>query len=127
MSSVLKRKRGPVEVVEPSKKAKSTSKYKISAPVLDSFKVGWDAAFPTKRHADLAPTNGVNGVSALTRSASPDAEDYEDLVEKHENAKAEKKKREAKAPQYDVPTWKISEPIGGRMIDVDPVFTDDER
>ena len=116
-----------MEVVEPSKKVKSAPKYQNSAPVLDSFKVGWDAVFPEKGHNELTTANGINGVSASRKSASPEAEDYEDLVEKYQIAKAEKKKREAKAPQSNISAWKISEPIGGRMIDVDPVFTDDEK
>ena len=125
MTSVLKRKRGPVEVVEPSKKSKSSPKHQNPASIYDSFKVGWDAAFAAK-HDGLAAMHGVNGVSASRSSASPEAEDYEHLLEKHQAVKKERK-RETGGQKADVSTWKISEPIGGRMIDVDPVFTDDEK
>lgn len=115
-----------MEVVEPSKKVKSTPKYRNPAPIFDSFKVGWDAAFPAKKQDEFEATNGVNGASASRISESPNAEDYQGLLDKHRAAR-NKKNREAEAPQLNVSTWKTSEPIGGRMIDVDPVFADDEK
>ena len=27
----------------------------------------------------------------------------------------------------DLPVWKVSEPIGGRMLDIDAILTDDEQ
>ena len=115
-----------MEVVEPSKKVKSTLKYQNPSTILDSSKVGWDAAFPAKKQDEFAATNGNNDTSASRDSEPLDAEDYEGLLDKHRASKY-KRNREAGAQEPDVSTWKISDPIGGRMIDVDPVFTDDEK
>jgi NET1-associated nuclear protein 1 (U3 small nucleolar RNA-associated protein 17) len=124
MASILKRKRGPVEVVEPSKKSRSTPKMeKISPPGLNSFNLDWNAALPAKRD-ELAPTNGGNCVSIPNDVVSSNAEGYEELVKELEAAKTERK---AEAPQPNVSNWKNTEPIGGRMIDIDPVFTHDEK
>jgi NET1-associated nuclear protein 1 (U3 small nucleolar RNA-associated protein 17) len=127
MASVLKRKRGPLEAVEPSKRSRSNQDLPQSVPELDLSKVEWDAAFgPSKRQNGTV--NGFNGDEApeLRDLSSPEAEDFEDLVERARIVKQEKKKSKKKAAQ-STSTWKISEPIGGRMIEVDPVFTQDEK
>jgi len=127
MASVLKRKRGPPEAIEPSKRSRSNQDTPQSAPELDPSNVGWDAAFgPTKRQNGT--TNGVNGKEApgLRDSNSPEAEDFEDLVDRARAAKQEKKRPKKKAVS-SMSTWKTSDPIGGRMIEVDPLFTEDEK
>jgi NET1-associated nuclear protein 1 (U3 small nucleolar RNA-associated protein 17) len=124
MASVLKRKRGPLEAAESSKRLRSNQDIPQSAPELDPTKVGWDAAFgPIKRQSGT--TNGVNGDEApdLRASNSPEAEEFENFGEGARAAKKERKKPGKKA----VSTWKTSDPIGGRMIEIDPVFTEDER
>jgi NET1-associated nuclear protein 1 (U3 small nucleolar RNA-associated protein 17) len=124
MASVLKRKRGPLEVSEPSKRSRPSQDTTQSAPGLDLSKVGWDATFgPSKNQKGT--TDGVNGDEApgLWDSNSSEAEDFEDVVERARTAKQEKMKPKKKA----VSTWKMSDPIGGRMIEVDPVFTEDEK
>jgi NET1-associated nuclear protein 1 (U3 small nucleolar RNA-associated protein 17) len=127
MASALKRKRGPLEAVEPSKRPRSKQDIPQSAPELDLSKVGWDAAFgPSKRQNGT--TNGVNGDQApgLRDSNSAEAEDFGDIVERARAAKQEKKRPKRKAVPNTL-TWKTSDPIGGRMIEVDSCFTEDEK
>ena len=127
MASALKRKRGQLEAVKPPKRSRSEQDIPQSAPELDPSNVGWDAAFgPTKRQNGT--TNGVNGKEApgLRDSNSPEAEDFEDLVDRARAAKQEKKRPKKKAVS-SMSTWKTSDPIGGRMIEVDPLFTEDEK
>jgi NET1-associated nuclear protein 1 (U3 small nucleolar RNA-associated protein 17) len=127
MASALKRKRGPLEVLEPSKRSRSNQETPQSALELDLSKVGWDAAFgPIKKQNGTI--NGINGEEApgSRNSISPEAEDFEDLVERTRAAKQEKKRTKKKAVP-NASTWKISDPIGGRVIEVDPAFTEDEK
>lgn len=127
MASVLKRKRGPAEVAASPKRAKSVTKSKSSAPVLDS-QTGWDAAFGSiKRQDEPEIPNGLNDVSIAAKYASPEAEDYQEVLTQHQVINVEKEKRKHEAVETASSQWKISEPIGGRMIDVDPVFTEDEK
>jgi NET1-associated nuclear protein 1 (U3 small nucleolar RNA-associated protein 17) len=132
MASVLKRKRAPVEVLDTPKRAKSSE-----AQPGDFFQKpsGWDAAF---RPPPKVTTNG-EGKHLLSNGqlASPDAEAIEfDQFVTGRNAIAEvsgkKKKKEKKEKKHknttaDKRSWRISGPIGGRMIDADPVFTADEK
>lgn len=127
MASVLKRKRGPLETIEPSKRSRSNQDAAQSAPELDLSKVGWDAAFaPSKNQKDT--TNVVNGDEAHESKdlSSPDAEDLEGLVKRARALEPGKQKSRKKAFKK-MSTWKISDSIGGRMIEVDPVFTEDEK
>lgn len=128
MASVLKRKRGSLEVEESSKRSRSTKEKHGSAPeLLDPSKVEWDAAFgPIQRHNGTA--HGINREEVMLgarTSNSPEAEDFQDMLERAQ-VEEERKKREEMAFSK-VPTWKISDPIGGRIIEVDPVFTEEEK
>jgi NET1-associated nuclear protein 1 (U3 small nucleolar RNA-associated protein 17) len=128
MASALKRKRGPLEAVESSKRSRSNQDIPQSKTELDLSKVvGWEAAFgPSKRQNGGA--NGVNEDKAheLRDSNSSEVEDFEDLVERARAAKHERKRPKNKAIP-NMSTWKTSNPIGGRMIEVDPIFTEDEK
>jgi NET1-associated nuclear protein 1 (U3 small nucleolar RNA-associated protein 17) len=137
MASALKRKRGSVEVLETPKRAKSVKQQKLANGHTFVEPVnGWDPAFnPPPNIKELVQTNGVNGddINGM-KEDSPEAIDYEDLAEW--NIEEKKKRREIqrqerallKSFQKPEPIiWKISEPIGGRMINVDPVFTTDEK
>lgn len=140
MASALKRKRAPVEVLDTPKRAKSAEKQ--SGNLFQSSS-GWDAFRPP-------PTTNAEGNHARSNGqlASPEAEaiDYEEYVgdrsqktvavkgqNQTENPvkkkKKEKKERRTKSwtSKPDRETWKISSPIGGRMINADPVFTTDEK
>ena len=152
MASRLKRKRDPVDVQGTPKRSKSV-KTKSGNAINFNEKIGWDAAM----RGESAPRNGVNGgiESSPGRSSSPEAVDFEDFVgEKLDEGLEEEGKgvvqtipkrnsrgasteaqRRRKMESFEVKQkgwgrvkpWKLSEPIGGRMINVDPVFTADEK
>ncbi len=130
-----------MEVLDTPKRSKSVKGQsgKPLRPVSD--KVGWEAAFNPPEKL-VTPTNGVNGSHSQTTPDSPEAVDYEEYVQ-DELYKAAIQEREKpsknllrginkKAPVYSArkkakESWKLSEPIGGRMINADPVFTTDEK
>lgn len=140
MASVLKRKRAPVEVLDTPKRTKSSE----PPNGLLQNSSGWDAAF---RPPPKTTTNGEeNQSSSNGQLASPEAEaiDYALYVEKQsrkvadplavagstdKKRKKEKKQKlkKAKSANTEKKNWRISAPIGGRMIDADPVFTADEK
>jgi hypothetical protein len=149
MASALKRKRGLGEVVDTPKRAKSVKEIPNSLPTPQISQSGWEAAFnPPPKSKDLITTNGINGdgTNSHERSPSPGAVDYETFVKipelelQGENRKKEAMQKEQKRQEKekkklmkkvvtatDPNSWKVSEPIGGRQIKVDPVFTADEQ
>ena len=148
-SALKKRKRGHGDVVGAPKRAKSVKE--VENPSLTpqlSQVTGWDAAFAPPR--ELVQTNGINGGSQfLDRPSSLEALDYGEYgkaMRKEEKSLQEsgKKKKSKKHPEEqhtkrerkllkkvlttnDANSWKLSDPIGGRQISVDPVFTVDEK
>ncbi|TVY90152.1 U3 small nucleolar RNA-associated protein, partial [Lachnellula willkommii] len=138
MASALKRKRGPVEVLDTPKRSKSVkSETPISLQKFNSQNVGWEAAFGAPpKVKDLAQTNGVNGEisdSEEDSAVSEEALDFDTLQEGDFFANGLDKpidkpsrKRALKGPDPSR-TWKLSESIGGRMINADPAFTADEK
>lgn len=138
MASALKRKRGLVEILETPKRAKSVKSSQESLPTPKlSQETGWEAAFKTStKPKELVQTNGINGdvINGQREINSVEAIDFEDFVENERKQKDEQTrlKKEEKALKRAVTrkpeeVWKVSESIGGRMIDVDPVFTRDEK
>lgn len=138
MASALKRKRGPGEVVDAPKRAKSVKKMQIPISASQFSQSGWQAAFnPQVKTTELITKNETNGdrLHSKDRSQSPEFDEYEKLVQE-ENDRKQLEKREEKAKKKllkkvlattDPSAWKLSEPTGGRQIDVDPVFTEDEK
>lgn len=64
------------------------------------------------------------------RVSRPEEVIGEDSLEEKESsaAKGTKPKENKNFSQTkEVPQWKLSEPIGGRMINADPVFSVDEK
>lgn len=141
MSSILKRKRAPVEVLDTPKRTKSSQNLPVGFSQKSS---GWDAAFKPPP----ANTNGEgnhilsNGQLSNGQLASPDAEaiDFDQFVEESKNSadlarnavaeisgKKKKKEKRDKKQKSTERSWRISTPIGGRMVDTDPVFTADEK
>ncbi|KUJ24196.1 WD40 repeat-like protein [Mollisia scopiformis] len=136
MASVLKRKRAPVEVPDTPKRAKSSENHPADFLQKPS---GWDAAF---RPPSKPTTNGEeNHTLSNGQLASPEAEAIEydrfitekpvaksknALVEVSEQTRKKEKRPKQKKPR-DQRTWRISGPIGGRMVNADPVFTADEE
>ena len=54
--------------------------------------------------------------------------------EKHKSKKEKRKEKaiqpsgqESKNESVEMATWKVSDPLGGQMLDVDPVFSPDEK
>jgi NET1-associated nuclear protein 1 (U3 small nucleolar RNA-associated protein 17) len=136
MASALKRKRGTVDVKDIPKRTKPFNKTQDSTAgpkILNQ--VGWDAAFtPPTKTKELVHTNGINGdgIESQRSSNSPEAADFEEFVEEGTRELAEEERLKWQAKQVakirrSPYVWKLSESIAGRMIDVDPVFTQDER
>ncbi|KAF4624054.1 hypothetical protein G7Y89_g14122 [Cudoniella acicularis] len=137
MASALKRKRGPMEVPETPKRAKSIKDSTVDPlQKLSSSNAGWEAAFnPPPKAKELARRNGINGdtnspqINSEIKSASPEAIDFEDLkqgdqyVDKPVASKLGEKWKDGVKSKI----WALSESIGGRMINVDPVFSIDEK
>lgn len=131
MASVLKRKRGSTQGIDGLKRAKATAD--ILEVAVESIQTngGWDAAFAPlkKKNNELVTVNGFSTNKGKLESS--DAEDYDQFAQQKDvsgTPKKVKKRSKSKASKASKgPEWKISAPIGGRMIDVDPVFTDDEK
>lgn len=121
MASLLKRKRGANQNAESEamKKAKAAGTTTVEKET--NGDAAWDKLFaPLNKNLnnELATLNGSTG-------ASSDAEDTQMVGvngTSKKNGKKSKKSSRAKGPQ-----WRVSAPFGGRMIDVDPVFTQDEK
>ena len=136
MASPLKRKRGTVDAKDASKREKLSNKSKNSALTSKALEqVGWDTAFnPPARTEELIHMNGINGdkLEIQRDSISPEAVDFEDFIKEDRKRLSRKEKQKLQAKQEakigkSPDIWKLSESIGGRMIDADPVFTPDER
>ncbi len=138
MASALKRKRGPVEVMDTPKRSKSV-KNQSGNPVRPATdKTGWEAAFNPPQEL-VAPTNGVNGSHLHETPESPEAVDYEAYVQDEKYKDNMQQKEKSSKPRNNSKStssisnqkakelWKLSEPIGGRMVNADPVFTADEK
>ncbi|KAH8648010.1 WD repeat-containing protein-like protein [Tricladium varicosporioides] len=130
MASALKRKRGAVEVSETPKRAKSI-KTSTNDPLqkLSSINAGWEAAFnPPTKTKELAKTNGTNAHKSESKIRSPSSEalDFEDMSEQDQWTQQQAYIRSnLQTPKSKI--WALSESIGGRMINVDPVFSMDEK
>ena len=128
MASVLKRKRGSAQGVETLKRAKATTDVLELAPETVVSNAGWDAAFaPVNQNNELATVNGSS--ADHDKVVSSDAEDYEQYTQKEEEAekKARRLSKSKTSKSAKGLEWKVSAPIGGRMIDVDPLFTEGEK
>lgn len=141
MASALKRKRAPVEVLDTPRRSKSVKSQPGHPLRTAGDKAGWEAAFNPPQEL-LKPTNGVNGSHSHTTPESPEAVDYEAYVqnEKYKDALQQREKSSKSVRQVNKKNkslhseqqkarglWKLSDPIGGRMINADPVFSSDEK
>ncbi|KAL3425094.1 WD repeat protein [Phlyctema vagabunda] len=127
MASLLKRKGGPAEVLDSPKRVKSVVATKTVPAKFPVAETGWDAAFKPPTNQELSKVNGVNGhaLSSESDESASEAEDFDDVMDK---AKSKKDgKAAARLARKNTAGWNISEPIAGRMIGVDPVFTEDEQ
>jgi len=141
MASALKRKRAPVEVLDTPKRSKSVKTQSGNPLRPASDKAGWEAAFNPSQDL-LISTNGNNGNHSHGTPESPEAVDYEAYVqdEKYKDALKQREVPSKNAVHDDSnksatnsvqkkanDLWKLSEPIGGRMINANPVFSTDEK
>ncbi|KAI9744617.1 MAG: hypothetical protein M1818_002146 [Claussenomyces sp. TS43310] len=145
MASVLKRKRGAMEVLESPKRSRSMDKEASTASMPDFSNAGWDAAFGSvSKPVELSlPNNHGNDMGFETSPGSIVAVNFEDW--KAPEKRKRKKKAGPRVKDADaivahtledltaaaqtspMVEWKISESIGGRMINVDPAFTEDDK
>ena len=108
MASLLKRKRGAAQKEDEAlKRAKATET--AERPQDGS----WDKLF--------APLNKTLNQEIVVLNG--DNEKEEESSQKDGKKKKEKKSKSSSAGRG----WRVSKPFGGRMIDVDPVFTEDEK
>lgn len=127
MASVLKRKRFPVEATDSLKRSKSREASPNSRPLLNR---PLGAAVPAHRNGiDILQNNNNNGETGLQRASITQADTVE--LGRHtdrgqESVEDQSLRRLAQAEE-EASSWKLSDPIGGRMINVDPLFSIDEK
>lgn len=116
MASILKRKRNSAEVAEAQKRSKALKDAPSAAPKFDAAQSSWDAAFIIPK-----PDTQVAVVSGDSVEKAPEVLDYEEYMTAKQASKSKKSKTKPSS------TWRTSEPVGGRMINVDPIFVGDEK
>lgn len=138
MASILKRKRVQTEVADLPKRSKSTSESAETSTKFGQSNGGFDIFEALGKGKELAQVNGAHAKDELESTEVIDFEDlFEDLPLQSTDSQAKRGMRpkkeiwEKKIPQAPKPvkdqSWNISEPVGGRMIDADPIFTEDEK
>jgi NET1-associated nuclear protein 1 (U3 small nucleolar RNA-associated protein 17) len=130
MASVLKRKRGAVEVQDTPKRAKSTKKPAKNPAQKVEKNVGWEAALEDMpKTNELIKANGANQLKNehTMTTLSPESMDLD--IQKSEDVKTPEARGEVAAgtPIEKASLWKLSESIAGRMSNLEPVFTADEK
>ncbi|KAI1155885.1 hypothetical protein F4825DRAFT_384390 [Nemania diffusa] len=76
---------------------------------------------------DLAvPVNGLEDVSNQEEEMALDIVEPGGQVEKQERRKHRSKAHKGGATTDNICKWRVSEPLGGRMLNIDPILTDDE-
>lgn len=117
MASILKRKRGAAqkEDVEALKRPKATTDT-LEKPATDASGT-WDKLFAPLHKSlnnEIAVINGTNDNS-------------EDNTSNTQLNGKKKKGKKSKSIGSNAAGWRVSAPFGGRMVDIDPVFTEDEK
>ncbi len=106
-----------MEVPDVIKRAKSDKETSQATPNFTQSIVGWDSAFaPSKKQTAPAIVNGVNDDVSIM-----DYEEFNQYHIEHSRPPQPLQKRN------NASSWRISAPVGGRMLDLDPVFTDEEK
>lgn len=132
MASELKRKRGPVDVLDPPRRPK-TVKTKDREP--KRRQTALEAALcPPPNIKQLVQVNG-NYVKVKNEQGVVDSIAVEERKKsrkeakrkQHEEAKQKNAQKTIKSLKNDANIWRLSEPVAGRMIDADPVFSKDEK
>lgn len=118
-----------MEVQDVPKRAKSV----LENPVKNiGAAAGWDAAFhpPNTTATSLIKTNGANGTENDVdgKSQSPEAIDFDSMHAGDFEKGAEMElETESSAVAHKLQPWALSESIGGRMLNHEPAFTEDEK
>ncbi|CAG8953167.1 hypothetical protein HYFRA_00003367 [Hymenoscyphus fraxineus] len=123
MASVLKRKRGSLEVQDATKRTKSVLEAAKNPIQNIGAAAGWDKGFGPRNTTttSLVKTEKVNGAveDGGRKSQSPEAIDF-DLMNAGDF--------DPDAVVVNKPKpWALSESIGGRMLNHEPVFSADEK
>jgi hypothetical protein len=128
MAPGLKRKRDLGDAVGVAKTARAGKNAK-KAHIPEFSQGGWAAAFnPPPKSQELIQTNGINGdgIPAEEEHDISDAVDFEAVEERRQKRENRKLMRKV-LTATNSNEWKVSEPIGGRQMNVEPVFTRDEK
>lgn len=131
MATLLKRKRESAEAMETPKRTKSVNLVSETNSSVLNAKSGWAAAFPIpSKEQELVAINGADSSEVLDFEVIND-ESFQAMeaerwkrAQEQENAQKALKRAMKRREQH---AWKMSEPIGGRMINVDPAFTPGEK
>jgi NET1-associated nuclear protein 1 (U3 small nucleolar RNA-associated protein 17) len=129
MASILKRKRGAVEVQDAPKRTKSM-KSSAENPLQKLEKnVDWEATLVDTPKAELIHTNGINGMTNGNGIHSPSPESIEPNMSERKGVKpSEAPGKVVAGKQAEAASiWRLSESIAGRMLNIEPVFTNDEK
>lgn len=118
MSSKLKRKTGPGENAGVPKRTKSTKEVEVEAPDFENASNSWDAAFGRASGMD----DTKQELATVNDADELEGQDFLNYIEQQRQAKALQTESSAKAQK-----WRLSDPVGGRMVDIDPIFTRDEK
>jgi NET1-associated nuclear protein 1 (U3 small nucleolar RNA-associated protein 17) len=121
MAPALKRKRTsaaadaltngtPIAVLEESPAAATES----------AFDIAWEVA--GKPSKELVPVNGTNGYFTDEETTTTRPDNVHSIIRKSQTRKGSSHVHE-RIEQ----SWKASQSIGGRLIEIDPVFTTDEK
>ena len=123
-----------MDVSDTPKRSKSSKSSK--SPLSKPPQSGVDALLnPPLNTKELALMNVVNGDSVkgdkeLDAPTALDIEPSTGEFGKHKKSKRHSKSKEAQVQRAllrNADVWRVSESIGGRMINADPVFTEDEK
>ena len=93
-----------------------------------------DAGLLEVREKKLVEKGQTATSSNRHESREREKESGQKLAEKHKPKEEKRRDRivrsngkESKKKAVESATWKVSEPVGGQMLDVDPVFSPDEK
>ncbi|KAI1353340.1 quinon protein alcohol dehydrogenase-like superfamily [Xylaria sp. FL0043] len=88
----------------------------------------------TSTQTDLANGKSINSELAVKVNGAEDITNREgkilDVVKSETKAEKKEKRQKIKkalAAREDVCKWRVSKPIGGRMLNIDPILTEDEK
>ena len=118
-----------MEVQNTPKRAKSMTKSGNSAIQTRDGNADWDKALAETAKTELILTNGINGTKNGSSVNSSSPEPIHSAVSEVNGVRIPKSRNEVKAgkPAETASTWKLSESIAGRMLNIEPVFTNEEK